>query len=96
MAVGYCLLEMRVHGSRSLKERRAVVRSVTERVRNRFNVAAAEVGGQDTWQSVDIGVACVSTSEAHCHEMLERVADFVRGSRAEAELLDYSVEIIHP
>ena len=96
MAVGYCLLQMRVHGSKSLKEKRAVVQSVTQRVRARFNVAVAEVGGQDTWQAIDMGVSCVSTSAAHCHEMLEKVADFVRESRTDAELLDYSIEIIHP
>ncbi len=96
MTVGYCLLQMRVYGSRSLKEKRAVVRSVTQRVRTRFNVAVAEVGGQETWQAVDLGIAYVSASAGHCHEVLEKAVEYIRESRTDAELLDYSIEIIDP
>ena len=48
MIVGAAVVEIYIHGSQSLKQKRGVVRSITRRVRNRFNLSVAEVGGQDT------------------------------------------------
>ncbi|MBI3967407.1 MAG: DUF503 domain-containing protein, partial [Chloroflexi bacterium] len=71
------------------------VKSLLERTRNRFNVAAAEVEEQDTWQIAVLGFACVSSDAQHANEVLSNVADFVENSRVEAEVLDYEIEIIH-
>ena len=49
MIVGAAVVELHVHASQSLKQKRGVVRSVVQRLRNRFNIAVAEIGGQDTW-----------------------------------------------
>ena len=49
MIVGVAVVELRVHESQSLKEKRGVVRRITGRLRHCFNVSVAEVGGQDTW-----------------------------------------------
>ena len=59
MVVGAAQVELHVHASHSLKEKRGVVRSIVRRVRNEFNVAVAEVGGQDTWQRTVLGLAAV-------------------------------------
>ena len=45
MIVGVAAVELHIHGSQSLKAKRGVVRSITQRVRNRFNLSIAEVGG---------------------------------------------------
>ena len=47
MIVGAAIVELTIHGSESLKQRRGVVRSISQRVRNRFNLAVAEIGGQN-------------------------------------------------
>lgn len=96
MPVGYCVLEFRLPENGSLKGKRQLLRSVTQRVRSRFNVAVAEMAGQDSWQKAVLGISCVSTSGPHCHEMLEGVVGFIQRERLDAELLDYSIEIIHP
>ena len=57
MIVGAALVEIHVHGSRSLKQKRGVVRSIVQRVRNRFNVSIAEVDGQGTWQRAVLGLS---------------------------------------
>ena len=44
MIVGAAVVEIHIHGSRSLKQRRGVVRSIAQRLRNRFNLSVAEVG----------------------------------------------------
>ena len=72
--------------SRSLKAKRAAVRPIVEGLRVRFRVSVAEVGHQDQWQRAVIGVAVVSSSVAHLHEMLDTVDRFV-GSHPEVEVL---------
>ena len=95
MAVGYCALTFRLPENESLKGKRQVIHSVIQRVRSQYNVAVAEVGEQDSWQLATLGISCVSSSGAHCHEMLEKAVSFIGDARLDAELLDYSIEIIH-
>ena len=77
MIVGAALLELHVHGSQSLKAKRGVVRSITGRVRNRFNVSVAEVGGQDTWQRATLGFAVVASEARLAEEVLDAIDRFL-------------------
>ena len=61
MIVGASVVELHIEGCCSLKAKRGVVRSVSQRVRNRFNLAVAEVGGQDTWQRAVLGLAAAGS-----------------------------------
>jgi uncharacterized protein YlxP (DUF503 family) len=92
MVVGAARVELHVHGSQSLKEKRGVVRSITQRVRNRFNVSVAEVGGQDTWQRVVIGLAVAANEAPAARKRLEDAIEFIEGLHL-AEVLDQEVEI---
>lgn len=94
MVVGMSRLTISIAGSYSLKDKRRIVKSLTERARHRFNVAVAEVDEHELWNSAVIGVACVSTSRSHAEEMLSRVADYIAGGHGDAELVDSVVEII--
>lgn len=80
--------------SGSLKDKRQVARSLSARIRNKFNVAVAEVEDQDLWQRLTLAVCCVSTDPSHANEMISKVVDFVEESRRDLELLDYQTEII--
>lgn len=93
MIVGAALLELHVHGSQSLKAKRGVVRSITGRMRNRFNVSVAEVGGQDTWQRCVLGVSACGNDPKKIRQVLERVIDFVEGLHL-AELRETDIEIL--
>lgn len=77
MIVGAALVELHVQGSHSLKEKRGVVRSLAKRLRNRFNVSVAEVGGQGTWQRAAIGIAATGSSELRVRQHLEQALRFV-------------------
>jgi len=63
----------------SLKEKRAVVKKIVERLKNRFNVSVAEVGEQDRWQSSVIGVVTIANSRSVVDARLERVVKFIEG-----------------
>jgi len=93
MIVGAALIELHVHGSQSLKAKRGVVKSITGRVRNRFNVSIAEVGGQDTWQRCVLGVSTCGSDPKKIRKVLDRVIDFVEGLHL-AELRETDIEIL--
>jgi uncharacterized protein len=92
MVVGAARVELHVHGSQSLKEKRGVVRSITQRLRNRFNVSVAEVGGQDTWQRAVLGLAVAANEAPQARRRLEEAIEFIEGLHL-AEVLDQEVEI---
>ncbi len=56
MPVGLLTLEIHLPYSHSLKEKRAVLRKVRDRLRSRFNVAVAELDHRDVWQVATLGV----------------------------------------
>jgi uncharacterized protein YlxP (DUF503 family) len=93
MVIGAARVELHVHGSQSLKQKRGVVRSISQRVRNRFNVSIAEVGGQGTWQHVVLGLSTVSGDAQSARTRLEKVIDFIEDLHL-AEVIDQEVEIL--
>ena len=94
MHVGVCRLMIHVPDASSLKEKRQVSRSLTDRIKNRFNVGVAEVEDNDLHQRLILGISCVSNDSAHANEIISKVVSFVEESRRDVELLDYEIEII--
>jgi uncharacterized protein YlxP (DUF503 family) len=70
------------------------VRSVTQRIRNKYEVAVADLGDSDTWQLATMGVACVSNSARLCDELLHEIIAYVESSRLDAEVMDVEIEVI--
>lgn len=93
MIVGVCRFTLRLPGSSSLKDKRRVIKSLTARLRNKFNVAVAEVADNETWQIATIGMTCVSNDARHAKEVLDRAMAFVERTRLDAELLDSEIEV---
>ncbi len=93
MIVGVCRITLRLPENSSLKGKRQVVRSLTTRLRNKFNVAVAEVDDNDRWQIATIGLTCVSNDARHAQEMLDRAVQFVEQTRLDAELIDSEIEV---
>ncbi len=94
MHVGIARVQLRLPGNNSLKGKRMVVKSVLQRVRNRFNVAAAEVDTQDEWRLATLGLVCVSEDARHANEMLDRVVAFIESERLDAEIGEIETELI--
>ncbi len=92
MVVGIGYVVLRVHESHSLKDKRKVLKSIIERVKNRFNVSIAEVRGQALWQKAELGVAVVGTDNMFVNSVLDKVANYIEGLGL-AELVDFSIEI---
>ena len=94
MTVGACRLTLRLPENDSLKGKRQVVKSITSRVHNKYNVSIAEIDDNESWQIVSLGISCVSNSVRHADEMLSNVVKFIASSRLDAELLDYEIEML--
>jgi len=94
MHVGTCTINLHVHQSQSLKDKRHVIKSVIDRVKNRFNVSIAEVGQQNAYQSAVIGVVSVSGDQHHLNRILSHVITFVEQTHL-VELIDYKIELTY-
>jgi len=70
MIVGVCTIELFISDSQSLKDKRQVLHSLKDRLREKFNLSVAEVDGQDLWQKAVLGMACVANEGAHVNRVL--------------------------
>jgi len=91
VVVGVLILRYRLDAL-SLKEKRAVIRSLTDRVRARFNAAVAEVADLDDPRTATVAVVCVSNAAAHVDAQLQRIAAAVASWNVEAELVSVETE----
>ena len=92
-----CVLrvELMLFESASLKDKRAVVRRVRDRVRNKFNAAAAEVGELDDRTAATLVFVTVSNAEARSHATAQHIQRFIEGLGVDAELTGVETETIH-
>lgn len=74
-AIGVLTLEIHVEHSRSLKDKRNVVKSLKDRMRRRFNVSVAEIDGQESWQRSVVAAVTVSGSRERAAQVLQSVED---------------------
>lgn len=93
MIVGVLRVELRLGEARSLKDKRRVIRSLLDRTRREYRVAAAEVDRQDSWRRATLGFACVSEAAEHATQILSRVTGLIE-REARVELIDYAIELL--
>lgn len=93
MIVGAAVVEIHVHESQSLKAKRGVVRSITGRLRNRFNISVSEVGGQGTWQRAVIGLSMTGNEEIPLRRALERAVTAIEEMHL-AQVVASEIEMI--
>ena len=91
MIIGVCTLDFFLPGCSSLKQKRMFLRSIKEKLRNKHNVAVAEVEFQDVWQRARIGLTSVSTDKAILDSTFQAVLRMAERS-PDAKLLDFGVE----
>jgi len=93
MIVGLLTLDLHIFESHSLKEKRFVIKSLIDRIKNKFNVSVAEVDANDLWQRSVIGIAFVSNETVMVHKVFEQIKNLVVSIHA-VELLDSQMELL--
>jgi len=93
MVVGVLEMRLAIREAVSLKDKRRVVKSLRERIRNRFNVSVSEVDALDLRQTAVLGVAVVTNEAAFADRVMAKVVDLVRHTGG-AELVEYETEVL--
>jgi uncharacterized protein len=75
----------------SLKDKRQVIKSLTVRLRQKFNISVSEVDDLDIWRRATIGIVIVSNEAKHNSQVLNKVAEYIEND-TEAILDDYQIE----
>jgi uncharacterized protein YlxP (DUF503 family) len=73
MPIAYLTMELRIEGAHSLKDKRQVVRSLKDRLRNSFNISIAEIDVTDLWQRATLGVVSISGSRDYLEGLMRNV-----------------------
>ncbi|HEY73269.1 MAG: DUF503 domain-containing protein [Chloroflexi bacterium] len=94
MVIGACILELYLPGNGSLKGKRSILKPLLARLRREFNLAAAEVGSNDFWQSAEIAFVTVANDAGRVHAMLERTVHWIEALRPEVQVVDWEIEIL--
>jgi uncharacterized protein YlxP (DUF503 family) len=94
MVIAYAVFDLHFPGSRGLKEKRMVLRSLKSRIRSQFEVSVAEVDGLDLTQRGSLAVAVVGPDQAPLDALLQKILGFVEGS-FDGEILSYDNEFLH-
>ena len=77
MVIGCCSIKFYLHGNNSLKGKRRVVRAIKDRLKNDFNVSVTEVGDQDVWQNLHIGISAVGSNRPYMDGLISKVVDAI-------------------
>jgi uncharacterized protein YlxP (DUF503 family) len=92
MIVGSLRVRLLIREARSLKDKRQVVRSIKDRLRNGFNISVAEVEAQDHRQLAVLGIALVGTEARQVRSTLDQIVAALRNHPV-AELLDFEFDV---
>lgn len=92
MVIGVCMVTLHIPESRSLKDKRRVLRSLKERLRQEFNLSVAEVDDNDLWQRATLAMAVAANDGRFADEVMAKAVDLIK-ARHDVELLDYSTGI---
>lgn len=93
MIIGTGKIYLYANWVHSLKEKRMIVKSITDKVKNKFNISIAEVDNLDMHQSIVIGIACVSNSARHSNTCIQNVIGYIE-QNTEAVIEKIEIEIL--
>ncbi len=94
MPVAVCHLTLRLPENGSLKGKRAVAKSIQQRLHNRFNVSVAEVEHNDAWQLAGIDIAAVANTAAHASQVVASAVAYMQALRLDVELVEEATEVL--
>ena len=93
MIVGVLQIELFIPESNSLKSKRYAIRSLKDRLKNKYNVSVAEIDNTDKWQRASLGIAAVSNESRHIQSMLGKALDLVYGDHR-VEVIDSTIDYL--
>lgn len=92
MHIAVCIIQLRLDGAFSLKDKRRVLKSILAKLPQKFNVAVAEVDYQDVWHTAVIAMVTVGNDAAYLHSVLEKAVGWLEQTRPDVPIDSYSIE----
>lgn len=92
--MGLLTVELRLHDTFSLKEKRSLIKPIVLRLRNKFNVSVSETEAQDVLSRGVICIACVGVSDRHVQSQLQNVINHILDWRLDVEVLDTHIDLV--
>lgn len=89
----YLSVELHLPSAQSLKEKRMIVKSLKDRIRNQFNVSVAEVDELDMWQKCGMGAVMLSNDKAGLDSSIQAVLRFIESQR-DLQVLDSNIQFL--
>ena len=91
--IGLCSVELHLPEAQSLKGKRQILKSLTVRLRNRLNVAVAEIDEQNLWQKAILGIVCVANESGVVNGILDQALNVIQGNPS-LQLLHSKIELL--
>jgi uncharacterized protein len=89
----FCQIELYLPDSHSLKQKRSIIKSIVTRLPKEFNVATAEIGHLDVWQSSLIGLVSIGNDEGYLAAQMEKAVVWLIQHRPDVQLVDYQIQL---
>ena len=93
--IGVAHVTLYLDDSFSLKDKRRVVRSISARVRDKFNAGIAEVADLNDMRVATLGIVCISNQASHADEMLAAIVQFIERNLELGVVGEIETELIH-
>jgi uncharacterized protein YlxP (DUF503 family) len=95
MSVGILILQVRLPGCKSLKEKRSRLKPLLTRLHREFNISVAELARQDDWDEATIGCALISNENQFAQSSLQNIIHWLNRNWPDISLVDDHIEIIN-
>ena len=93
MRIGILTVEIFMSNNQNLKQKRMILKSLKEKLRNNFNISLLEVDNHDKWQRATLAIAALGTGNAAVDGCFANIIDFLERNN-KIQLIDYRMEII--
>jgi len=93
MVIGYGIISFRLNDCRSLKGKRKIIKSIVNRLQNKFNASVAEVGFNDIYQMAQIGFAVVGNDKKMINSKMDKIVNMAEAFGL-AEMIDSEMEMV--
>ena len=93
MFVGIIEIQIRIYGSNSLKDKRRVIKSIIDKIKNRFNVSCSDISNNNLWNRAGIGIALVSNDKSFVNKQINLIFDYVK-QFYDIEIINHTIEIL--
>ena len=94
MVYAILILDLKLNGCRSLKEKRSILKPFLHKLHKDFNVSAAEVDKNDAWNESIIACALISNEKLFAESCLAKIPDFIIKYFPDVDILKFSIQFL--